>query len=115
MPPRNSDSRSIKDTVLDTLKGAADDALRTISGGYPYRPPENYVLPGNGNVLSNLEVSSRIIRNITRTNQYYSEFYPYQGIRYHQERNNNKWFIPQSSSEIDYLTEFDIDEHELGK
>lgn len=113
LPPGSPHSRNIKDAVLGDLKHAAIDALRSITGDYTY-----YLQPigfGAYSMISGLEVGGRIIREINKRNQYYSESYPYQYAVYNKTQNNNKNFIPKSSSENIRYSEFDLDENTLGK
>ena len=108
LPPGSPNSRNIKNAVLGDLKSSQPDALRNISGDYGM--PDRF---GRIQKITNLEVASRILRNITRTNQYYSEFYPYKGVEYYPERNNDRG-MTRLISDMRYLSQFDIDDNDLG-
>lgn len=118
MLPRKGNSKSLKSEIVGGIKQEVNsfvhNTLRELGIDYENRE-HNDIFYNQGSTITPLEVSGRILRNITRTNQYYSEFYPYQGIEYHQMRNCNKWFVPKTSSLIDYLPEFDVFDNELGK
>lgn len=92
---------------MGELNRAAVNTIRDVFNG-PY-----YMHSWGLGMQSNLEIAAKILRDITRNKLYYSDLYPYQGVEYYKEMNNNRYFTPRISSS--YTNYGDFESNEIGK